>query len=319
MNGKSVVVTGIATALSGVDGPADLAGGRPARPGAADPADALTGRGLRYADRATKLALCAARDALESAGLLAGGAVPEESTGVVVSSNYGNVDTFCDTVDAITRDTYLGTSPMRLPATASNVTASAVAIRFRLRGANVTLCNGPTSGIDAVHWARVLVAASRVERVLVIGVEPANRQVESLSGVPGHDLMDGAAGLVVESEAAARSRRAEVLAELGPYSRRADWAESVATVLPGGPGQVDLWCTPGGVDPGPRAVVDAAAHLDVTRLLGECSGALGVVQCVAGTAWLADGGGTVLATAGRGAPDDDAASAITLSRAGGRR
>ncbi|MFB4287727.1 beta-ketoacyl synthase N-terminal-like domain-containing protein [Nonomuraea sp. ATR24] len=305
---EDMLITGAGTAIRGVASPAGLL--RPAVPEAsADPTASLTGRGLRYKDRATKLALCAGRDALADAGLLLdpGLAVPGESVGVVVSSNYGNLDTVCDTVSAIAAHDYTATSPMALPGTASNVTASWVAITYGLRGVNLTLCNGATSGLDAVSWARVMVRAGRVRHMLVIGVEPANPVVAELVG----PTFDGAAALVLESAETARERGATAMARLGRHARRETHARAVGDVLGGLlDDRVDLWCRPE-TAPGDR--VESAEEQDLTALLGPASGALGVVQCVTGAAWLRErAGGTVLATT-QGA---DAAAATVLTGAG---
>jgi len=320
VNGRPVVITGIGTAIPGVTWPADLVEAEFLRlDGVVDPAAGLSGRGVRFADRATKLALCAARDTLVAAGLIGedGLRVAGRSVGVAVSSNYGNADTICRTVDTIATETYLGTSPMLLPATASNVIAAAVAIRAQLRGVNLTLCNGPTSGLDAVHCARVLVASGRIDRMLVIGVEPANKYVHHLVEQGGDHvrMFDGAAALVVEAASAARERDVHALAEVGPYARASSHAKAVLTVRAADPGPVGLWCA----GEGSHRVHDAGRTRDLTALLGRCSGALGVLQCVAGAAWLAGGGGSaVLATAGEGMPDDDASAALVLSTAGDR-
>ncbi|MEV4015093.1 beta-ketoacyl synthase N-terminal-like domain-containing protein [Nonomuraea angiospora] len=296
-----VVITGVGTAVRGLAGPADLLSQDVSRDGD-DPVDGLTGRGMRYKDRATKLALCAGRDALADAGLLLdpGLSVPGESVGVVTSTNFGNVDTVCATVSAIAEHGYTGTSPMMLPATASNVTASWLAIWFGLRGVNLTLTNGPTSGLDATYWARMMIEAGRVRRMLVVGVEPANEMVEHLAG----PMFDGAVALVLESPDAAAERGARPLARLGRYARRGTHAEAVAAVLPEHPAPVGLWCLPerrpAGADPAAHDLItpDGAVTRDLSAALGPCSGALGVAQCVAGAAWLRDGGsGTVLASA----------------------
>ncbi|GAA4548816.1 beta-ketoacyl synthase N-terminal-like domain-containing protein [Amycolatopsis samaneae] len=297
MAGTDTVVTGLGIAMSGVDSPAALL--CPAEVTADDPAARLTGRGLRYKDRATRLALGAAADALTAAGLLgpAATAGDGERGAVVVSSNLGNVDTVCETVDLIAARTSAATSPMSLPSAASNVIASWLAIRFGLTGPGLTLCNGPTSGLDAVHWARLLIAAGRAGRVLVVGVEPdtpAGRRL--VSAVP----FDGAAALVLESSALSAARGAAGSAVVGGYCRAATPAEAVAEV--GGSG-VGLWCA---AEPPPGA----AATLDLTARFGECSGALGVLQCVAGISWLAGGGGgDVLALAAGG----DASAALRLT------
>jgi len=297
------VITGIGTAIRGVRGPADLLLNT-VPSGGDDPVAGLKGRGLRYKDRATKLALCAARDALTAAGLLLdpGLAVPGESVGVAASTNYGNVDTVCATVSAIDEHGYAGTSPMMLPATASNVTASWLAITYGLRGVNLTFCDGATSGLDAVYWARMMIDAGRVRRMLVAGVEPANEAVAHVAG----PMLDGAVALVLESEQAAAERGARALARVERYARRGSHEEAVAAVLDTPPG---LWLTPERRPAGP--VGGARAH-DLTALLGPCSGALGVAQCAAGAAWMGAGGeGAVLASADAA----DAAAALVLTPA----
>ncbi|WP_067464446.1 beta-ketoacyl synthase N-terminal-like domain-containing protein [Actinomadura macra] len=317
-----VVVTGLGLALRGVDDARRLLAPDPPAPDGDDPVARLTGRGLRYRDRATRLAMCAARDALAAAGLVRDGSltVPAHRAGVVASTNYGNIDTVCDAVTTIAKETYTGTSPMALPATASNVVASWVAITHGLRGANLTLCNGETSGLDAVHWARQLIAARRVGWVLVVGVEPVNPPVRHLAtGGTGADvrLLDGAAALVMETAESARERGAPGLAEIGPYARKGTWTEAVTTVRESGAEPVGLWCTPGGVVP-PHAL-EPARVCDLTAMLGECSGALGVLQAAAATAWLNDGetsAADALATAGTGRDGGtDAAAALILRAA----
>lgn len=209
-----VTVTGVGLALPGVRGLADLAGRGegpdPAapldrtepvdRPEPVDPAALIGKRGLRYKDRATQLALCAASSALADAGLLAEGeklTVPGDSVGVVVSSNLGNLDTVCRVASTIRDEGVAGTSPMDLPNASSNVIASSVAIRFGLRGPNLMVCNGVTSGLDAVYWAATLIRAGRIERALVIGVETSNEAVERLTRIGDGSLLDGAAALVL--------------------------------------------------------------------------------------------------------------------------
>ncbi|MEU9363239.1 beta-ketoacyl synthase N-terminal-like domain-containing protein [Streptomyces avermitilis] len=334
-----VVITGIGTAVRGLDGPAGLFGPLPAgHRSAADPVSRLTGRGLRYKDRATKLAMAAAQDALRASGLVDAAGEPTvsgEATGVVASTNYGNADTVCETVRTIAESTYLATSPMLLPATSSNVVASWLAITHGLRGANLTLCNGPTSGLDAVNWARLLIAAGRVERVLVAGVEPDNPAVRHVTeasqasdgeaygefGAPV--LFDGAVALVVESPSSAHARGARPLAALGPYARRGDHAEAVAEVRALRPGPVGLWCVPehpeGVRAPAPAlgAAAGSAPVHDLSALFGPSSGALGVLQCAAAAVWLDTGHGddeVALVSAGTGdAGGDDAGAALILT------
>ena len=277
---KQSVVTGVAVAVAGVRGLAGLLGDRaPATPDD-DPVRTLRGRGHRYKDRATRLGLCAARDALADAVL--GTEIAGDRTGVVVSSLFGNVDTVCDTVDRIATDTYLGASPASLPNSASNVIASWIAIEHGLRGPSLTVCDGDESGLDAVYLAALLIRGGRADRMLVVGVEPDNPAVRHLTG---HATVDGAAALVLESGAAAAERSARVRAVLGGFARRDTLDESVSALAPE---RIGLRC--------------GSRHHDLTARLGDCGGALGVLQCVAGASWLTDrADGAMLATAGAAA------------------
>jgi 3-oxoacyl-[acyl-carrier-protein] synthase II len=318
-----VGVTGLGVAIRGLRDPAALLDPRKPDAEAPDPVDGLTGRGIRYKDRATRLAMVAAHDALADAGLLSASspAAPDDMFGVVTSTNLGNVDTICETVRTIADETYAGTSPMMLPATSSNVVASWLAITHGLRGPNLTLCNGPTSGLDAAQWARLLVVTGRARRVLVVGVEPdapAVRHVASNGTGEADPLFDGAAAIVLEPVHEARARGARLLAEMGRYARRRDTEAATGAVCPRGT-RVGLWLPPSG-SPRPAAGGDASAH-DLSAVFGSASGALGVLQIVAGTAWLdGDPGRTeaALAACGTGEADDDATAALLLSAPGAR-
>ncbi|MET8012192.1 beta-ketoacyl synthase N-terminal-like domain-containing protein [Streptomyces sp. NPDC005271] len=322
-----VVVSGVGLALPGASTPGALLRGVCGP--AAEPFDTgarIGRRGHRYKDRATRLALCAALDALRDAALLPDDGeeltVPGETVGVVASSNLGNLDTACLTTAAIARESVMGLSPMSLPNASSNVIASWVAIRHGLRGPNLMLCNGATSGLDAVHWGATLVAAGRVRRALVIGVETHNTVVADLLGRPAGELLDGAAALVVEGARWAEDRGARVAAVLGPYERRAGLARCVEALYHGGAAAPGVWFTPerhesGG---GPEPVPDAVPRYDVTTTVGRASGALGVLQCAAAVGWLAEAGrgpGEALLTSG----DDttDAVAGLLLRRPADRR
>jgi len=316
------VVVGLGIAAGGLTAAADLLrvgpavpepGDRPLPdPAAFDPAPLIGGRGLRYKDRATRLALLAATYALEQAGL--SGVEPDEATGVVVSSNFGNLDTVCRVARVIRAEGVRGTSPMDLPNASSNVIASSVAIKFGLRGPNLMVCNGATSGLDAMYWASVLIGSGRVRRVLAIGVETSNPTVGELVGT----MFDGAAALVLETAESARDRGIEALATVGGYARRADAARAADAALraDGGPAGIGLLLADAGQAPPPGA--GQADGRDLEALVGPCSGALGALQCLAAVAWLrAEGRGAALAVAGADA--DDGSAALVLRAAGGPR
>ncbi|MEU5274432.1 beta-ketoacyl synthase N-terminal-like domain-containing protein [Streptomyces hygroscopicus] len=327
-----VVVTGVGLALPGAATPGALLrrAAAPAPGPAPEPFDTavrIGRRGHRYKDRATRLALCAALDALRDAALIPADGeevtVPGDTVGVVASSNLGNLDTACLTAAAIAERSAMDLSPMSLPNASSNVIASWVAIRHGLRGPNLMLCNGATSGLDAVHWGATLVAAGRVRRAVVIGVETHNAVVEDLLGRPADELLDGAAALVVEGARWAEARGVPAAAALGPYERRAGLTGCIEALLPGGaaPG---VWFTPERYAERPAGAVpvpETVPRYDVTDAVGRSSGALGVLQCAAAVGWLTRaeagkraGGGTG-AGAGAGAAFGDRAASDAGARA----
>ncbi|MFI9100882.1 beta-ketoacyl synthase N-terminal-like domain-containing protein [Streptomyces fildesensis] len=319
----TAVVTGVGVVLPRAASAAELMEPRPPGADPVEPKDLVGKKGLRYKDRATQLAYCAADAALRDALLLGdtGLSVPGQSVAVVASSNYGNVDTVCQAVDTIAAQTAAAASPMSLPNASSNVIASSIAIRFGLRGPNLMLCNGATSGLDAVRWAQVLLQGGRASRVLVVGVEPDNETVRELTG--GAATVDGAAALVLEDATAAAERGAAALAVVGRYARGAGLTaclEHLAVASSGGPA---LWQVPesrtgrsAGRVAGPggdsAGLLAGVTRHDLGELFGIGSGALGVLQCAAAVGWFALGGaGPVYATAGTDA--DDATSGLVLS------
>lgn len=314
MTEQPTVVTGVGLALAGVETAGDVlnrtAGGIPP----VDPAARIGKKGLRYKDRATQLALVAADDALRDAGLRDGAGrdavltVPPASVAVVVSSNFGNLDSVCEVVRVIAEEqsTRL-VSPITTPNLSSNVIASEVAIRFALRGPNLMVCNGATSGLDAVYWAKTWLGSERATHVLVLGVETDNPIVRELVGTD--HVLDGAAAIVLERAGTAAGRGATVHAELGRYVRTsgvhtalsalgADGADAAGWYLPEGGRVAD------GVLPG-------TARFDLSTTWGRASGALGVLQCVSAIGQFAAGTtGPLYAVSG--ADSDDAAAGILL-------
>lgn len=320
----SHLVTGVGLAVPGALHPTELTTRTASGAEPVDPAARIGRKGLRYLDQVTRLALCAARDALNAAGLMTGDArltttggapavaaellVPAESVAVVVSSNFGNLDSVCEIATTIAADG--GTrllSPVYAPRLSSNVTASEIAIRFGLRGPNLMVCNGPTSGLDALHWAMVLLSGGRARHVLVVGAEPANDVVRRLTG---HEHpFDGAAALVLETPAAAAERDVPVLAGLGGYVRTGGLTSCVSA-LGGAP---RAWFAPR------HTAADVLAGVprhDLEDRWGPASGALGVLQCAAAVGHFASGGqGPVHAVAGTDA--DDAVAGLVLTAPGG--
>jgi len=302
-SGRGVVVTGVGVQLPGVSSVPELLARVDAGAfvvGDVDFALTLGRRGLRYKDRATMLALCAAARALHAAGFAeprdgvygpAGGDL-RERFGVVVSTELALVDTVSRVVATIHSGGVPETSPMDLPNASGNVASAHLAIWFRLGGMNLTLSAGATSGIDALYQAAIAIRAGRADRMLVVGVEPATdaavRLLRDTARRHGDErplpAVDGAAAVVLEAADVAEGR---ALADIGRYSR------DDASTPPAG----WLWARPchahGGVPAG-----TGIEELDLSPTVGEASGALGVFQCAVTALRLAGTGRSGLLTAG---------------------
>ncbi|MDK0521924.1 beta-ketoacyl synthase N-terminal-like domain-containing protein [Streptomyces sp. ML-6] len=297
----STLVTGIGIAVAGVETPDDLLRPKPEGSTPVEPRERLGRKGLRYKDRATQLGYCAARDALREARLLddEDRAPRGDRIAVVASSNYGNLDTICRTVETIAADTASAASPMDLPNASSNVLASSVAIRFGLTGPNLMLCNGETSGTDAVRWALALLGSGRADQVLVLGAEPDTEPARRLSGLD--TAFDGAAALVLETQRTAASRGARARAGIDGHARGTDLSSCLAA-LGGEDARVPAaWQAPDTAPAGAAGLLEGVRDLGLAQQWRGASGALGVLQCAASAGWFAAGGaGPVYAVTGGG-------------------
>ncbi|MGN2637849.1 beta-ketoacyl synthase N-terminal-like domain-containing protein [Nocardia takedensis] len=303
MSADEVVVTGVGTTLAG-------AGGRGALLDAdsvvgADPVVTVSGRGVRYLDRATRLALSAAGDCLAEAGVLLGPKATEgDGIAVVASSNFGNLDTVCEMSARIAAETSAALSALALPTASSNVLAAATARWYSLRGPNLLLCNGNTSGLDAIGWAVALLRARRCAGVLVVGAEPRNEVVARFTGVAAPELFEGAVAVYLESSDRARARGARAMARIGAYARADSPAAYVEKIGRDAARACDLWLTE---DTDPDAGLDGLTRRALAPRYGWSSGAHGVLQCAAAVAWLESGGGAAVMTSGG---DDDFAGLV---------
>ncbi len=127
-------------------------------------------KGLRLLDRVTKLGLCAAKLALDDSGL----AMTEETAGeigIVLGTTYGSMASRMDYYLEAIQQGPRSVNPALFPNTIANSPASQIAIRFGIRGFNITLSTGFTSAIEAALHAERFIRANRVRAVLVGGVE----------------------------------------------------------------------------------------------------------------------------------------------------
>jgi 3-oxoacyl-[acyl-carrier-protein] synthase II len=306
--GREAIVSGIAVELPEVGSfPAEYLLSTAPRLIPKHPLDPVTnlGRGLRFKDRATKLALCAAQTALRDANLPAGPMDQILSThfGVVVACNTGNLDTVVNTTDQIQQGGVVRTSPIDLPNASSNVIASTLAIRLGCRGPNLTITSGGTAGIDALAYAERLIRSGRSDLILVVGVEVRNAVTASLfvdsistwlKAVAPLELADGAAAVVLEEKSILASRQRKSYAAFHCFSTSLEIKRSKLEAVFAVSLRPWKWLVPPLAYPevGTRlanigsSAIPPENQQDLAPLIGDGFGMLGVLQAAAAAAWL---------------------------------
>lgn len=197
--------------------------------------DILGPKGLRVMDRSTKLANCAAKLALDDAGL----SITEENCteiGVAIGSTLGSVKSMSDFDAEAIRDGVQYVNPALFPNTVINSPASHVSIRFNIQGFNTTISTGFTSSLESFAYACDSLRNNRAKVVLAGGVEELCEQVflglyrtKYLAGLNGSGreiscpfdkrrngiiLGEASCVMVLENMESALERKAKILAEI---------------------------------------------------------------------------------------------------------
>jgi 3-oxoacyl-[acyl-carrier-protein] synthase II len=225
-------------------------------PGPVDPG-ALPAKELRRLDRAILLALAAAREALADARLVSGESCDGDRAGVAIGSGIGGVETLANNQRALLEAGPRRVSPFFIPMTLANMPAGMVAIRHGLRGPNLCHVTACASGAHALGESLRILQRGDADVMVAGGTEAAitplvvagfaNMQALSKNADPlrasrpfdrdrdGFVLAEGAAVVVLEREAHAVARGAQIRGRLVGYAASAD-ALHVAAPDPEGAG-----------------------------------------------------------------------------------
>ena len=226
-----------------------------------DPSRVLDRKEVRRNDRYTQLALVAAREAMDDAGLpeRLEGALAEE-TGVILGSGLGGSATLFEQIATHVTRGPDRLSPFFVPMAIANMAAGQAGISFGALGPNwgtVSACatSGHAIGEAAETILRgdaEMMIAGGSEAPVVEGLVGAFDAMRALSrrnddpegacrpfdqGRDGFVIAEGAGALILEELRHAERRGARILAELVGYGASAD-AQHITDPAPGGAGAV---------------------------------------------------------------------------------
>jgi 3-oxoacyl-[acyl-carrier-protein] synthase II len=226
-----------------------------------DPSSVLDHKAQRRNDRFTQLALVAARQAMDQAGL------PErlegelaERTGVIVGTGVGGIRTLADQILLMGERGPDRISPFLVPMAIDNLAAGVIAITFGPKGPNFAAVAACASGGHSIGEAMETIRRGDADIMLAGGAEASmhealfggfsamralstrNDEPERASrpfdkGRDGFVIGEGSGVLCLEALEHALARGAEPLAEVVGYGATAD-ATHITLPAPGGEGAV---------------------------------------------------------------------------------
>ena len=196
------------------------------------------GFNVRGLSRNAQFSIAAAQDALTCAGLLNGEVLSE--MGISLGSGLGGIYFSEESITALHRLGPRGVSPVEVPFIDPNGIVNQVAIRWGIRGPQLTISTACSSSAHAIGQAMDWIRHGRCEVALVGGVEATMsplvfagfdrvRAMSTRNDDPtsacrpfsddrdGFVMSEGAAMLVLESAGHAKARGATVLAEILGY------------------------------------------------------------------------------------------------------
>ena len=224
-----------------------------------DPSGVLDRKEQRHTDRFTQLALVAARQALDEAGLPGrlDGELAERA-GIIIGTGLGGGITFGEQITINLERGPERVSPFFVPMAIPNMAAGQAAISFGALGPNYALASACATGAHVVGEAWEIIRRGDAEMMLAGSAEAAIWEplvagfaaMRALStrnddpaaasrpfdrGRDGFVVAEGAAVLVLETLERAQARGAQPLGEVVGYGATAD-ANHVTLPAPGGAG-----------------------------------------------------------------------------------
>ncbi|MDP8943416.1 MAG: beta-ketoacyl-[acyl-carrier-protein] synthase II [Actinomycetota bacterium] len=242
-----------------------------------DPAERLSKKEVRRADRFTQLAIAACDEALEQAGWHEGLPCDAERAGCILGTGIGGIETIENQHDVLRDKGGQHVSPLSVPLMMGNAAAGVLAIRNGLQGPSHSVVSACAAGSDAIGEAMRLIRSGDADAVVTGGSEAALTPLslsafaamgatsESGRSCPfdarrdGFVMGEGAGVLVLEDAELAEARGAEVLGEVLGYGASAD-AHHITAPEPTGGGAaraIERALRDAGIDPAEVVYVNA--------------------------------------------------------------
>ena len=209
-----------------------------------DPTRYVDAKEARRRDRFQLLAIPAVQQALAQSGLTI---TPEnaERVGVMIASAVGGIGSIWRGVEAIDAEGPRRVSPFLIPMMMANGAAGLTSMDVGAMGPSLSLASACASGSDAIGAGWMMLRAGMIDAALVGGAEATLLRIAiaafDRTGALSHRnddyhrtpapfdknrdglvMGEGAAVLVIETEAHAQARGAAVLAEIAGYGASAD-------------------------------------------------------------------------------------------------
>jgi 3-oxoacyl-[acyl-carrier-protein] synthase II len=209
-----------------------------------NPANYMDAKEARRRDRFEQLAIAAAKEALESSGLV----VTEQNAGrisAMIGTGVGGSKALQDGAEMVRLHGPRKISPFMIPMTMVNGAAGMTAIDFGLRGPAFSVSSACATGADSLGVAAMFIRAGRIDAALAGGTEASmvsaglagfdrvgalSHQNDDWSMTPapfdknrdGLVAGEGAAVLMLEELEHAKARGANIIAELAGYGSSND-------------------------------------------------------------------------------------------------
>ncbi|HWI70575.1 MAG TPA: beta-ketoacyl-[acyl-carrier-protein] synthase family protein [Baekduia sp.] len=203
-----------------------------------DPETVMTPKEARRTDRFAQLAVAAADQAADEAGLL--GEVDPARVGVIVGTGVGGLTTLQKECQTWLEEGDRAVSPLFVPMMMPNAAAGQIAMRRGLHGPGFSIASACSTGAHSIGEAARLIARGEADVMVAGGTEAALvglciaafRRMGALSRVgesrpfdtrrDGFVMGEGSAVLVLEREEHARARGAHIFARVTGYGASND-------------------------------------------------------------------------------------------------